>query len=273
MYQQCDGAKPVVTGRFRRISFWVVAGITGAFLLVWLLPAYPLLFTNWLPADAWLAVRPDRSPGDQIHRLHSLALPLISWGALLGVALQFRRPRRKLGALLMALATVVAVACGLALTGTFTVAGMAPFLLLPLAMCALHPSAHAIIRPLRLDLPMLALSVVAAVPWLAYATGVTQTARAAGPNGDIEHLTFMVIVALAIVLWALLGATGKSGWAFPACAAVVASACVGLQSLIFRDALSGLQSGWASAALVWCAAYATAAWIRSSRTQQLSTAD
>lgn len=257
----------------RRISFWIVTGLTGAFLLVALLPTYPLLFTNWLPADAWLAVRPDRAAGDQIHRLHSLALALISWGMLSGIALQLHRPRRKLGALLMALATVLAVACGLALAGTFTVAGMAPFVLLPLATCALHPSARSILRPPRLDPRMLALAACAAVPWLGYATGMAEVVRAVGPNSDIEHLTFMIIVALAIVLWALLGATDESGWAFPAGAAIVASACIGLQSLIFQDALSGLEWSWASAALLWCAAYATAARFRSSRTRQLSAAD
>lgn len=254
---------PTGAGRIRRISFWIATGITGAFLLIALLPTYPLLFTNWLPTDAWLAVRPDRSPGDQIHRLHSLALAVISWGALSGIALQAHRPLRKIGALLMALASVVAVACGLALTGTFSVTGIAPFLLLPLATCALHPSARAIIRPPRPDLPMLALTVLVAVPWIGYALSIGEAARLAGPGGDVEHLTFMVTVALLIPLWALLGTTEKPGWAFPAGAAILASAFVGLQSLIFRNALSGLEPAWASAALVWCVAYGGAAWVRS----------
>lgn len=257
-----EEVKPVTTGRVRRVSFWIAAGVTGAFLLVALLAAYPLLFTNWLPTDAWLAVRPDRSPGDQVHRLHSLALSVISWGALSGVALQFHRAWRKLGALLMSLAAVLAVACGLGITGTLDIAGMAPFLLLPLLTLALHPSARTITHLRQVDLPMLPLAVFAALTWVTYALNIAEAARVAGPDGDAEHLTFMVIVALAIPLWALLGTTKIPGWVFPASAAIVASACVGLQSLIFSDALSGLGPVWASAALAWCIAFGSAAWLR-----------
>lgn len=258
-------AKPVATDRVRRISFWVVIGLAGLFLLIALLAAYPLLFTNWLPTDAWLAVRTDRAPGDQVHRLHSLALGVIAWGMLAGVALQFNRPERNVAALLMALAAPVAIALGEMLTGTYTVTGTAPFLLLILAACALHPSARAFIRLPGLDLPMLALTVIAAGSWIAYALGVGETARVAGPDGDIQHLTFMVSVALLIPLWGLIGATGKPGWAFPAGAAVLASASVGLQSLMFPNALSGLKPLWAWAAVAWCIAYGVAAWLRSRR--------
>lgn len=258
-------AGSMASGRVRRVSFWIAAGVTCAFLLVALLPTYPLLFMNWLPTDIWLAARPDRSPGDQIHRLHSLALAVISWGALSGVALQFHRPWRKLGALLMSLAAVLAIACGLGVAGTFDVAGTAPFLLLPLVTLALHPSIRTITSLPRLDLSMLALTVLAALKWVAYALNVAKAARVAGSHGDAEHLTFMVIVALAIPLWALLGATNIRGWVFPAGAAIVASGCVGLQSLIFPDALSGLEPVWASAALAWCIAFGTVARLRSLR--------
>lgn len=253
--------------RVRRISFWVVIGLTSLFLLLALLAAYPLLFTNWLPTDAWLAVRTDRSPGDQVHRIHSLALGVIAWGMLSGVALQFIRPKQKVAALLMALAIPVAVASAEMLIGTYTVAGTAPFLILILAACALHPSARAFIRPPRLDLPMLVLTVIAAGPWISYALGVGETARVARPGGDTEHLTFIVSVALLIPVWGLMGATGKSGWAFPAGAAVLASGCLGLQSLIFPDALSGLQPLWAWATVAWCIAYAVAARVRSRQTR------
>lgn len=260
-----EAAKPAVAGRVRRISFWVVIGLACLLLLLALLAAYPLLFTNWLPTDQWLAVRTDRSPGDQVHRLHSLALGVIAWGMLVGVVLQFHRAERKVAALLMALAVPVALALGEMITGTYTVAGTAPFLLLILAACALHPSARAIVRLPHLDLPMLTLTVIAAGPWIAYAMSVGETARLAVPEGDIEHWNFTASVALLAPLWGLIGATDKPGWKFPAGAAVLASACVGLQSLLFPDALSGLQPLWAWAAVAWCIAYGVAAWLRSRR--------
>lgn len=257
--------EPPGRGRALRISFGVAVGITTAFLTLALLATYPLLFTNWLPSDAWLAVRQDRSPGDQVHRLHSLMLALISWSALSGVALQFHRPERKLAALLMSLSTVVAVALGLALSGPFSVAGMAPFLLLPLVTCALHPSAREAVRLPSLNPPMLALTVFAAAPWITYALDAGEAARLAGPNGDAEHLAYVVTVGLVIPSWALLGTTDKPGWTFPAGAAILGSACVGLQSLIFQDALSGLDPLWASSALAWCVAFGGVAAARSRR--------
>lgn len=258
-------ARPATNGRVRRVAFWIATGVTGAFLLAAMLPTYPLLFTNWLPTEAWLAARPDRSPGDQVHRLHSLALAVISWGVLSGVVVQFHQPRHKLGALLMSLAVVLAVAGGLGIIGSFDLAHQAPFLLLPLVTLALHPSARTIARLPRFDLPMLALTVFAVLAWITLALNVADAARVAGPDGDAEHLGFIVIVALAIPLWALLGTTDIPGWAFPTSAAIVASACVGLQSLIFPDALSGLEPVWALAALAWCIAFGSAAWVRSRR--------
>lgn len=251
-----------VAGPSRRLAFRVTVGLTTLFLLVMLLPTYALLFTNWLPTEAWLAVRPDRARGDQIHRLHSLALSVISWGILPGVALQLHRPERKLGALLMSLATVVGVAGGLALIGTLSLPGIVPFLLPILVVCALHPRAGTILRVPRVDRPMLALAAIAAAFWIANAVEVSAAARLAGLEGDAEHLGFMVIVALLIPLWAALGSTDHPGWVFPAGAAVLASACVALQSLVFPDALSALAPPWAWAALVWCGMYGAAAWMR-----------
>lgn len=260
-------AQPAVAGRARQISFWIVTGLASLFLLVVFLPAYPLLFINWLPIDAWLAVRPDRFPGDQVHRLHSLTLGIISWGMLAGFLLQFHRPVRKVAALLMPLAVVVAIACALMLTG-LTPAGLAEIAveaLLVLVVCALHPSARAFIRPPRLDRPMLALTVIAAGPWIAYALGMAEAARTDPPFPENEHLMFMVIVAPLIPLWGLIGATDKPGWAFPAGATILATACVALQSLLFSDVLSGLEPLWAWSAVAWCIAYGGAAWLRMRR--------
>ena len=95
-----------------------------------------------------------------------------------------------------------------------------------------------------------------------YALGLSDATRVTGPDADAEHMGFMVTVALLIVLWALIGTTDKPGWGFPAGAAVVAGACIGMQSLVFPDVLSGLEPLWAWAAVAWCVAYGAAAWLR-----------
>ena len=249
-------------GKVRRVSFLVVLVLVSLFLILALAGTFPLLFENWLPTEAWLRARPDRSPGDQVHRLHSLSLALIAWGILSGILLQFHRPRRKVGALLMAVAGVAAVTLGEMITGTFTLAGVGPFLAIVLVTGALHPSARTLLRHSGVDVPMLALALLAAGPAIAYAVEVGEAARLAGPDGDVEHLTFMVTIALLVPLWALVGTIAKPGWTFPAGGAVVVGGCIGLQSLIFPDALSGVEPAWASAVLAWCIAYMVAAWLR-----------
>lgn len=67
---------------------------------------------------------------------------------------------------------------------------------------------------------MLALTLLAAVPWIVYALRIGRAAGRAGPDGDVEHVTFVVTVALLVPLWALVGTTAKPGWTFPAGAAV-----------------------------------------------------
>jgi cytochrome bd-type quinol oxidase subunit 2 len=257
-----------VGGRVRRIGFRVVIGLTTALLVVALLPAYTLIFTDWLPAHALLSIRTDHTAAQLSHRLGSLALGVVAWGMLANVVLQFHRPERKVAALLTALAVPVTLALGEILTGTYTIMGTAPFLLPILAACALHPRAREFIRLPRLDGSMLVLAVAAAVPWILFALGVAETRRALGAGNDMDnHLLFMVSVPLMAALWALIGATDKPGWPFAASAAIVATACVALQSLIWPSvlALAGLRPVWAWAAVVWCLAFGAAAWLRSRR--------
>jgi len=246
-------------GRARRIAFRSIVVLTTGFLLVTMVNALPLIAINWLPRDAWLAVRTDHAPGDQVHRLHSLALAVLAWGMVTGVALQFHRPRRKVAALLVALAVPVAIAGAEALTGTYAFAGTAPFLLPILLACALHPSARELAGPPRLDRAMVILALAAGVAWIAYALSVAKTARATATPFEVDHLEFMVSLGLLAVLWSLIAASDKAGWRFAACAVLFLTACVALQSLIYPAAISGLSPLWAWAALAWGLAFGAAA--------------
>lgn len=254
-------------GRARRIAFRVAVVVATLFTLLVLLFAYPLVFTNWLPDDLWLAVRTDRShpdltAADAAHRLHSLALGVLAWGMLLGILVQAHRPERRIAPLLVALAVIVAIAVSEALAGTITVGGTAPFLVVVLLVAVLHPAAGDMLRFPSWDLPMLGLAAAAAVPWGLYAARVGRTARAAGPEFEVGHLTFTSALALLAVLWGVIGASSHTGWKFAAGAAVVAGASIGLQSVLFPDVLSGLSFPWAAAALVWCTGYGAAAMLR-----------
>lgn len=249
-------------GRARRVAFTVILALTIAVLLLLFLPSLPLIATNWLPAEAWLAVRADRVAGDQVHRLHSMALAILSWGMLTGIALQVHRPRRKVAALLVAVAVPIAIAVAEALAGSYTVAGTGPFFALFLLVCALHPAARELVRLPRLDRTMTILVLVAGAPWLAYALDVAQTVGAMDTPHEVDHLEFMMALALLAPQWGLIAATDKSGWRIAVGAVLVLTACVALQSLIFPATLSGLSPIWAWAALAWCLAFGAAAWRR-----------
>lgn len=265
-------ASPVRTpadrgGRIRRIAFGTVTALASLFLLVALLFAYPLILTNWLPRDAWLVVRadrfhPDLAAGDEVHRLHSLALGVIAWGMLAGIVLQVHRPARKTSALLASLAVPIAIAVGEMMTGTYTVGGTAPFLVAILLVVTLHPAARDLLRLPGWNLPMLGLAAVAALPWIMYAAGVGKAAHNAEPEFEVGHMTFMSAVALLAVLWGIIGASDRAAWQYAAGASVVASASIGVQSVIFPDVLSGLSLPFATAAVVWCVAYGGAAILR-----------
>lgn len=249
-------------GRARRIAFLVSVVLVSLFLLLALLPAYPLIVVNWLPHDLWLAVRTDHGPGDVVHRLHSLALAVIAWGMLLGIVVQVHGPRDKQAPLLAALAVPISIAAGELLTGTYTVMGTAPFIGLILVVAVLHPAARELFSPPRWNLPMLGLTAVAAVPWIGYAVSIGEAAQSDVPEWDVEHMTFMSTLGLLAVLWGIIGAADRRGWQFAAGAAVVAAGSIGLQSVLFPKALSGLTGPWAVATLGWCLVYAGAAAMR-----------
>lgn len=254
-------------GRARRIAFRAVVVLATLFTLVVLLFAYPLIVTNWLPVDLWLAARtsgfhPDITAADAAHRLHSLSLGVLAWGTLLGIVLQANRPERRIAPLLVSLAVPVAIAASETVAGTITVGGTAPFLVVVLLVVVLHPAARDMLRLPSWDLPMLGLVAAATVPWVVYAAHVAQAARDVEPAFEVDHLAFTSALAMLAVLWGIIGASSHSGWKFAAGASMVAGASIGLQSVLFPDVLSGLSLPWAVAALVWCAAYGGAAILR-----------
>lgn len=260
----------------RHIGFQVSVAVASLFVLLALLFAYPLIAVNWLPSDLWLAVRTDAfhanlSPGDEVHRLHSLALGVIAWGMLLGLLLQAHRPERKTSALLAAFAVPLAIAVSEMMAGTYTVAGTAPFLILILIVALLHPAGRDLWPLARWNRPMLALAGLAALPWALYSVRTARAAHDLEPGFEVDHLTFMSALALLAVLWALIGASQRAGWQYAAGASVVAAASIGLQSLLFPGVLSGLSTLWAAAGLLWCLAYGTAVLLRTRAVPVLGT--
>lgn len=258
-------------GKVRRIAFRVTIAAASLFVLVALLFAYPLLVVNWFPHDVLMAVRTDLVAGDEVHRLHSLALGVIAWGMLVGIVLQAHRPERKISALLASLAVPIAIAVSEMMAGTYTVGGTAPFLVLILIAVVLHPAARDILRLPRWNLPMLGLAAVAALPWIMHAARIGEAAHSVEPGFEVDHLTFTSALALLAVLWGIIGASKRAGWQYAAGASMVATASIGLQSVLFPDVLSGLSLPWAVSALIWCVAYGSAVILRTRASHGIST--
>lgn len=258
-------------GRWRLMAFRVAAALLAAVFLVGLFPALEGIVVNWLPEEMFLRARPDLGPTDVVHRLHSTALAVLSWGMVIGVGVQPHAPERKVGAMLMALAVPPVLAVGELLTGTFTALGTGvPFALL-LVLALLHPRSGDLLRMWRPDPAMAGLALIGAVPWIAYA--VEQGGRGLlAPEWDVAHHGFVASLGSAVVLWSLLGALDQRGWLWPASGAGIAAGIVALQSLIFPEVLSGLSRGWAMAALAWAASYLVAAGARRRRGRSRSAA-
>lgn len=247
--------------RWRLLGFRIAVVLFTAMFLVGLYPALKGIALNWLPDETFLRLRADLEPADVIHRLHSTALAALSWGMVIGVGVQLHAPRRKIGAMLMALAVPPALAVGEYLTGTFTILGAGgPFALL-LGIASLHPHASDHLRVERPDPVMAGVSLVGAVPWIVYALEQGTRGQLA-PEWDGAHYGFVASLGLVIVLWSLIGALDQRGWHWPAGAAGIAAAVIALKSLVFRDVLSGLGRGWDVVALIWAVCYLLAAGVR-----------
>lgn len=256
--QTSGGREATKTAKIRNIAFKGLAVLFSLFLLV----AFNLLFIAivimWLPEATILSIEGAPEPA---HRLHFMGITLFLWAMLVGTVLQLRRPQRRVAPMLMALAVPVALALGEVASGTYTVAGTAPPLVALGLIALLHPKARDLVRVRRLDRVMSGLTVVALVPWLAFAAGQAQLQSLAlpgDPHAEMGHWTWMVSLAILVVLWGLIGASDRSGWRLVAWAAGLASAIYGLQSLIFPGVASTAAAPWAVAAIAWAVAYLVA---------------
>ena len=209
----------------------------------------------------------------------------VGWGAVFGVILplgllsQLRRPERRIAAIqqtaVVALALALAAAAGqnwwyLALAGGIAVASA--------VLLALHPARQTFLtRGRQLELMMLCLAAVAAIPSLVYAWRMASAQRRDLPPADavsngLHHWTVMTTLALLVLFLVLLAAARTSGWRIPAVSASSAAGAWAISCLLAPTSAAGSEGhAWAWAALVWAiVTLATAAWPRT-RDQTVTT--
>ena len=98
--------------RWRTITFYTVAGLVLAMILLLLWPLLLGIVLAWFPVDTWQSVlgSEDLDAGSVVHRIHFLTESLVFWGLTFGVGLQLWRPAKRQAPMLMALAVAVSVA-------------------------------------------------------------------------------------------------------------------------------------------------------------------
>ena len=203
------------------------------------------------------------------HRIHDLTFAFLFLPAIVGVLAQLRRPARNVAAMWMALvptgALVLTLVLTLAVGGNIRVL-QPPWLTVAagaLVATALDPAGGRLLRAFRLSRlswPLLALTLVAAVPLIIFAAANIGSQGSAGDeHAAAGHYGFMAAFAFTVIAIGVLASLRPDGWRLTAWIAGLLPVLLGAASLIYPDASSSLAPLWAVAAIGWGAAYVVAA--------------
>jgi hypothetical protein len=182
----------------------------------------------------------------------------LGYGVLYGIILttgllvQLRGPERKIAGIQQAFLVIPALLIGSAIAADSQ--DLVPALILVPAigiLLALHPArAEFLRRGAAVSRTLLAITIIGAVPLVAYALDMGDQARdLAGPPHHVQRLSTMAAMAVAIVLTGLLAALQTRGWRLPAWSAGVAALMFGLASLVFPDQRGAVGRGWGGVAI------------------------
>ena len=143
-----------------------------------------------------------------------------------------------------------------------------PLVLLAAAapLVALHPRRRRLLAPGDgVSRPLMALTLMAAIPATVYAAGMLALARAAGPSCFLgqcvqgDRFAEAAALALAVVLVALLASLRTPGWPVPAWCTGVAAIVLGAASWAFPGEPGALTPWPTAAAVLWGVAFVAAA--------------
>jgi hypothetical protein len=242
--------------RSRRIGFYTTVGVTVLLIVLGLLQPLTFTVTAWLPAATLDELYGDVTAAIDSHRIHLFGLAIISWLALIPVAVQLWRPVTKVAPAVFALAayaivTVVDLVTGLVDPVDFVLVTLGAIILW------LHPGRLGTrMTPARRRPFVVAL--IGAGGWLVF--GVIElsqqlTQPATNEHVEFHHFGYMGEIALLIILAALIGATAMTGQRIVAGLSSGAGFYLGLASAVFPDYESSVGVPFGIIAIIWAAAY------------------
>lgn len=205
--------------------------------------------------------------GEPSHRTHDIAYGSLFTTLVLGVVVQLRRPEDNVAGMVMALVPGAALLLAALLADqvdrVFEFNPLRYAAALAAVTALLHPSGRGFFRSFGLNAvcrPMLALTSVAAVPLLAFASTKIRLQRGV-VDGHVfmGHYGFMAALAFTIVGVAILASLRPVGAPLTAWVAALLTAVLGATSVLSPDAASSLDTGWAVAAIVWAVAFSSVA--------------
>jgi hypothetical protein len=201
------------------------------------------------------------------HRVHDLTYGFLITAGLVGILAQLRRPSKNIAGMVMALVPSAALVLAGVLSDEFEiVVRRSPFRLIAAVTAVtalLHPAGRHFFRSFRvsrINWVTVAMVAVAAVPLVSFASTNIRLQGAVRDDHYFQgHYAFMAAFSFTVVGVGLLASLRPEGWRLPAWVAGILSALVGTSALLYPDAASSLDAGWAVAAVAWGAVFVAAA--------------
>jgi hypothetical protein len=187
----------------------------------------------------------------------------------IGVASQLRSPERHISGLHQALIGLVSLAAAGYLGGRVEPLWGALALIVAVAIAiALHPAPRRLIqRGDGVSLPLVALSLAAALPALTYANHMLTLAGQAGPSCFMgqcargDRFAEVAALAIALVLVTALASARTGGWPMSATSAGVAATMLGLVMVALPAVPGSAGAAWGMLTAAWgVLVLATTAW-------------
>jgi hypothetical protein len=124
----------------------------------------------------------------------------------------------------------------------------------------LHPHLFRSVRMARLSLPMIVLTAIAAVPFLAFAAGNIALQRSGlGDHAALGHYGYMAAFAFTVIGVAAISSLRLAGWRVTAWVAGSLAVALGVVSLVWLDVEGTLGVFGALLAIAWGAGYVVVA--------------